>query len=103
MALRPGPNPPLFPPEEMPLVAPSPGPRGGMFYVAPEGYALSPGTGPEGQTCGTCTHRYTMLSGHSKCALMGKVWDRTARTNILVKADACRDWSRRRHQPRRPT
>lgn len=56
------------------------------------GYAAPPGTGPKGQTCGTCRHLYRnrMAKTYLKCSLMRSVWTGGAGTDILAKAPACR-------------
>lgn len=60
----------------------------------PRGFAAPPGTGPEGETCGSCTHirRTESASGKvfPKCALRQSDWSCTARTDIRVRAAACR-------------
>ena len=73
------------------------------------GYAAPPGTGPEGETCKTCTH-YRIVGGGSrsfpKCNLVRAGWTHGHGTDILAKAPACREWEPRikthnnpKHQP----
>lgn len=69
----------------------------GKHYVEPRGYAAKPGTGPAGETCGTCAHK--TYSGNTagrypKCALTRACWTRTRRTDILVNAAACEKWEK---------
>lgn len=61
------------------------------------GYAAPPGTGPAGETCGSCQHLYRnrMAKTYLKCSLMSAVWTGGAGTDILSKAPACRLWKRR--------
>ncbi len=58
------------------------------------GYASPPGTGPEGETCGTCTHIYRKKMGktYSKCNLMRAMWTGGYGTDIKVRAAACNKW-----------
>lgn len=60
------------------------------------GYAAPPGTGPAGETCGSCEHLYRnrMAKTYLKCSLMSGVWTGGAGTDILAKAPACRLWKR---------
>ena len=55
------------------------------------GYASPPGTGPKGETCGTCQH---IVRGrrYAKCALRRATWTHGYATDILVNADACEKW-----------
>ena len=59
------------------------------------GYAAPPGTGPQGETCGTCRHIYRnrMAKTYLKCELMKAVWTGGPGTDILSRAPACREWS----------
>lgn len=56
-----------------------------------QGYAHLPGTGPEGETCGTCAHCTIVRFGRAiyKCGLMHARWSGTRRTDILVTSPAC--------------
>jgi hypothetical protein len=60
-------------------------------YVQPRGYAYFPGTGPEGETCGSCQH---ISKGRrwSKCKLRRHTWSNGRGTDILVRAAACKFW-----------
>lgn len=61
------------------------------------GYAADPGTGPEGETCGSCKyiHRVKNWSGRkywAKCGHpLGYISHSTA-SDIKVRAPACRCW-----------
>lgn len=50
----------------------------GKHYVQPRGYFFHPGTGPEGETCGSCKH-ITKWSRWSKCGLNEARWTHTER------------------------
>lgn len=58
-------------------------------------HAAKPGTGPEGERCGTCRH--AVVSGyHSKnywkCGLMRTCWTGGGATDIRLKDAACKLW-----------
>jgi len=59
-----------------------------------KGYAWHPGTGPEGETCKTC--RFPVQGCGSKtyykCEMNKARWTHSRRTDILLKAPACRHW-----------
>ena len=67
----------------------------GKHYIERRGYAYSPGSGPAGETCGTCQHiqRYRKWA---KCAVYLKMKKRTNSrgTDILVRAPACKYWEK---------
>lgn len=53
------------------------------------------GTGPAGETCGTCKHKTRVHGGQRmvlKCELMKKAWSHGAGTDIRAKWPACRCW-----------
>ena len=60
------------------------------------GYAARPGTGPEGEKCKTCAHKYAneMRSGKVfwKCQLMRHCWTGGTGTDIRVNSPACSRW-----------
>lgn len=62
------------------------------------GYAAPPGTGPEGETCGSCEHKAVnqMYSKKRfyKCGLIHATWTRSYGTDIKVGSPACRKWER---------
>jgi hypothetical protein len=60
----------------------------------PRGYAAAPGTGPAGETCGTCRHlaRHHCARSYPKCRLMEAVWTGGAATDVRVRSPACRRW-----------
>lgn len=56
-------------------------------------YPMPPGTGPEGETCGSCLHGCRV--GHRtkkywKCALMK--WSHSEATDIKKSSPACQRW-----------
>ncbi len=59
-----------------------------------QGYAAMPGSGPEGETCGSCKHhcirRYS--KNYHKYGLMRAFWTGGTATDIRVGAAACRLW-----------
>lgn len=61
----------------------------------PAGYAAQPGTGPEGETCGTCAH-CRKKTGHAKvfykCALMLSAWTHGRDSDVLLKSPACKQF-----------
>lgn len=64
-------------------------PERGKHYIQPRGYAYHPGTGPEGETCGSCKHDVPGRRWH-KCGL------RTGGrgSDILARSPACKYWER---------
>ena len=58
------------------------------------GHAALPGTGPEGETCGSCAnlHRNELSRTYLKCGLMKARWTGGARTDVRAKDAACRNW-----------
>lgn len=66
----------------------------GKHYVEPRGYAWAPGTGPDGETCGTCKHHVTrhFSKVYHKCELSRTKWTNGRATDILVRAPACKYW-----------
>lgn len=57
----------------------------------PQGYAAAPGSGPTGETCGTCAHCRRVGYGHHnyfKCNLVHP-WTGSYGTDILKKSPAC--------------
>jgi hypothetical protein len=60
------------------------------------GYAHMPGSGPPGETCGTCKHKRAkaMAKTYYKCELRRGTWTSGAGTDILLKSPACKFWER---------
>lgn len=62
--------------------------------VTPGGYAARPGTGPAGETCGSCRH-CVYRTGHQryyKCNLMMASWSRGRGTDVAYRSPACALW-----------
>ena len=62
----------------------------------PAGYVAPPGTGPAGETCGSCAHcryRKNRRGRHFyKCALAVAAWTGGRGSDVLLKSPACRRW-----------
>ena len=58
------------------------------------GYAWRPGTGPAGETCGSCRHLYAnrMSKTYYKCGLMRASWTGGKGSDVLVRSPACLKW-----------
>lgn len=57
------------------------------------GYAATPGTGPQGKKCGDCEHYRTVVGGtktHPKCWLNKPQWTHGPGSDILKRSPACR-------------
>jgi hypothetical protein len=63
----------------------------GKHYVEPRGYYYHPGTGPAGETCGSCQNR---MAGrrYSKCQLNRPKWTHGRGSDILARSPACKYW-----------
>ena len=61
-----------------------------------KGHADVPGTGPDGETCGTCKHDARTSNGGKKvwhkCELMRRFWTSSYGSDIRCKDGACRLW-----------
>ena len=67
-------------------------PLGAMPKPIPKGlYAERPGTGPEGETCGSCEHLYRvrLANTYLKCGLMRGKWTGGGGTDVKARAPAC--------------
>jgi hypothetical protein len=62
--------------------------------TVPDGYAWKPGTGPAGETCGSCKHlvRKQLAGTYLKCGLMEAVWTGGAKTDVRSRSPACAKW-----------
>jgi hypothetical protein len=54
-------------------------------------YAALPGTGPEGETCGSCKHIFR-VPRYRKCGLCRSKWTGGPGTDIKARAPACSKW-----------
>lgn len=65
----------------------------GKHYIEPRGYAYHPGTGPEGETCGSCRfdekHRRWHKCGHE---FARRKHTSSRGSDILARAPACKYW-----------
>lgn len=59
------------------------------------GYAAQPGTGPAGESCGSCAHCCAKVRGKTyyKCELMMAAWSTCRSTDVLVGSPACERWT----------
>lgn len=62
--------------------------------TVPWGYFHIPGTGPKGETCGTCRHavRFHQAKVWYKCGRNEVRWTGGRATDILIKTAACKYW-----------
>lgn len=60
----------------------------------PKGYAAPPGSGPQGETCGSCAHHTTReyAKTYHKCALIKAT--KGPGTDIRVRSPACSRWAK---------
>lgn len=60
------------------------------------GYARPPGTGPAGETCGSCKHIYRkrMSKTYIKRKLTRASWTGGTGSDIRVRAPACEKWEK---------
>jgi hypothetical protein len=58
------------------------------------GHYFTPGTGPAGETCGTCKHlfRNRMAKIYLKCGLNRQNWTGGEGSDIRAKDAACKFW-----------
>lgn len=58
------------------------------------GYAATPGTGPDDETCKTCNHKtyHERTKRYYKCDLVN--WGHGAGTDILLRSPACHRWEK---------
>lgn len=58
------------------------------------GHAAIPGTGPEGETCGSCRHIYRrqMAKTYIKCELTRSCWTGGGGTDVRARDPACSKW-----------
>ncbi len=62
---------------------------------APKGYAGIPGTGPAGESCGSCAHLRCrrLAKNYHKCFLRQAHWTGGRGTDVLVRSPACSKWT----------
>lgn len=59
------------------------------------GHAAPPGTGPEGETCGSCANivRNKTAKTYLKCWLNRSKWTSGRKSDVLARDQACRLWA----------
>lgn len=67
--------------------------------TVPRGYAAPPGTGPQGETCGSCGCADAFVNRGStkrwyKCSKAKWKWTGGVGSDIRLKAPACREWEK---------
>ena len=75
--------------------APPPGqPQKVQKGTPAKGYVAMPGTGPVGETCGSCRHMTSHRQGKiwHKCDLYRARWTGGRGTDVLVRSPACSRW-----------
>ena len=57
-------------------------------------YGAMPGSGPKGETCGSCAHLYRKAMGKTylKCRLTRQAWTGGAGTDVKARSPACSKW-----------
>lgn len=67
----------------------------GKHYVEPRGYAAPPGTGPAGETCGTCKWSASYVR-YAKCRHPLRKFKNThgKATDIRMRSPACSKWEK---------
>jgi hypothetical protein len=60
----------------------------------PHGHVMPPGTGPAGETCGSCKHltRKHMGKVYLKCGLNHRRWTGGKGSDVRAKDAACKRW-----------
>jgi hypothetical protein len=63
------------------------------------GYAAPPGTGPAGETCGSCRFRvvHSYSRDYHKCSMFVRIggrWTSGTSTDIRVRSAACKFWEK---------
>lgn len=61
---------------------------------AKRGHVMPPGTGPKGETCGSCQYlfRRRMAKVYLKCHLNQAKWSRGGKTDVRLRDHACSKW-----------
>lgn len=80
---------PMLTPEQRRKLKPPCG-KGARGHVAP------PGTGPEGETCGSCEHlvRKHMAKVYLKCGLNQAKWTGGGKSDVRARDHACSKWEK---------
>lgn len=63
--------------------------------VPANGYAARPGTGPQGETCGSCAHCCvkSRTRTYYKCELVMANWTASRGSDVLLRSPACAKWT----------
>lgn len=66
-------------------------------------YAATPGTGPDGETCGSCRHlvRKQLANIYRKCGLCRPWWTGGGATDVKARSPACSRWEAQQETPAR--
>lgn len=66
----------------------------GRSTPLPRGHVLPPGSGPVGETCGSCRHlfRNHMAKTYLKCELNRARWTGGGASDVRAKDAACAKW-----------
>jgi hypothetical protein len=61
----------------------------------PRGHAMPSGTGPTGETCGSCRHlvRRQWSKTYLKCGLNQAAWTHGSRSDVRARDAACSKWA----------
>jgi hypothetical protein len=73
------------------LLGDVPEPAHGKHYIKQWGYFMPPGTGPAGETCGSCKH-IARGDKYRKCRRNEVRWTHGPKTDILSRSPACSAW-----------
>jgi hypothetical protein len=70
----------------------------------PRGHVAPPGTGPEGETCGSCKHlfRNQMAKVYLKCGLNRAKWTGGGKSDVRARDHACKMWEAKGGRPATP-
>lgn len=70
--------------------------RGKRSTPQPRGHAWQPGTGPEGETCGSCRYMVCkrLAKVYRKCGLMRERWTAGGATDVRAHDPACKKWEK---------
>lgn len=66
----------------------------GRSSPVPRGHVLPPGSGPAGETCGSCRHlaRVVLAKTYRKCGLNRANWTGGGATDVRARDAACAKW-----------
>ena len=64
-------------------------------YAIPRGHVMPSGTGPAGETCGSCRHLERVQPGVNifrKCGLNRAAWTHGPKSDVRARDAACSKW-----------